>query len=225
MKRCLYMILILALAAGIFTGCGDNTTSGDDENQNTATNGQNAKAGEQDANENFYLYIKKNSWDSVTWDNVKDPHLAFLTIIKEIGEIPVTEDGSFNIEFSGLLYEDDKATVSVNKLNVTGKVENIKSLTDTADNTVVGSGSVSVELHYNIDESDWARPHIIDEYIKVDSDVEITSQKSGEIFEVVSTKVLQSSGNYNYSDNGQKEDFNKELEYFFSLKLSVLNKG
>lgn len=224
MKRYLCMILVLMLAAGIFTGCGDTADSGKSEDRSATADEQDDKTKEPGEEGKYYVYAQKHSWETIYWDKVETPHLAFVTALKELGEIPIEEDGSFEIEYSELLYEGDEATVTVNKLRIAGKIGNIKDLADAPNGTVVGSGSISAELHYNIDESSWAKPHIIDNYFTVDGDMKITVESEGESIRISSINVLQKDSIYTTLENGEKEESREELDYFLSIILEVLQK-
>ena len=154
MKQFRYAALPIVLSLILLAGCGNGSPAQGAETQkpsgtSSAKSALTTKSNHEtdEISEGIYLVIPKKSWDKVSWDNISSPHTAFLTIVKEIGEIPVAEDGSFRFEHAGLFYEDDEVTVTINKFLVNGSLDNPENLSGTADDTEVGKGNVTVELN------------------------------------------------------------------------------
>lgn len=224
MKKYLIITITLIIALIVLTGCTEKPvkTLSPSLTSQTPHTTQQIENEELVKQRNYYIYIAKNSWDAVSWDTIYTPHLAFSTIIRELGEIPVSQDGDFTIEFSGLLFEDELAKVTVKTLHISGNIQNIQELEGVPTGALIGQGSVNVNLNYVIHQKDWPRPLVEDYDVTVESDMQIFSERDGQRIRITSVDLLNANGISTYDDNKQTDTINVDYDYMLSLIFNVI---
>ncbi|HXK72542.1 MAG TPA: hypothetical protein PLQ68_07535 [Clostridia bacterium] len=226
MKKYFIIALTIIIALTVLAGCTEKPvkTLSSSLTSQTPQSTHQQEGEEQVKHQNYYIYITKNSWDTVSWDNVYTPHLAFSTMIKELGEIPVSENGNFSIEFSGLLFENEVAKVNVKELNIFGTIQDIQQLAGVTTGTLIGQGTLNVNLNYVIHQKDWPRPLVEDYDVTVEGDMQIFSERDGQRIRITSVDLLKANGKSTYDDNSQTDTIDIDYDYMLSLVFNIVVK-
>jgi hypothetical protein len=232
MKKLTVISMLVLVMLLVFAGCNEAAeapSNGEQETPPEVQTPDDPDATTLEAGSGYYLTIPKNSWDAVIWDRVKTPSWAWYVLIQEIGEVPVDENGNFLISYSGEFYQDDLVTVTFNQFELSGKIVDVDSFTAAPDGTEIGTGRIDMELHYRIDETDWAKPHFLDKVYTVNSDFKVIISKEGTKLSVRNDTPLMEYITFTYIESEYvNEEYQEEsentMDYHFAEEFDVVTR-